>query len=280
MGSCRYLPWFSWAPECSVHRPSSFAKLCLAAVFYASLAAGISPAQGTGGVDKSKPTQKPQDSLQQRYDAARTFQIAGDQEKAAAEYKVFLTQALTLAANARANSGDLKSASQLLDEAATLSPDDKNLNLSRASTLLRAGKLAEAKSLLDGVLQADPRDAQAHYLLGSILFRENDLKGAKEHLEEAVVAAPNFPTGYLLGLTYLKLNDLPRTELLFNEMLSGLGESAQIHMYFGRAYREAGQLDKAVEEFKKAVARDGKAAHVHYFLGLAYLKRDSDAGFE
>ena len=38
--------------------------------------------------------------------------------------------------------------------------------------------------------------------------------------------------------------------------------------------------DKAIEEFKKALARNPKIAQAHYFMGLAYLDRDEDKGWE
>ncbi|PYX16859.1 MAG: hypothetical protein DMG84_05820 [Acidobacteria bacterium] len=94
-----------------------------------------------------------------------------------------------------------------------------------------------------------------------------------------MVAGPTFENGYLLGITYLKLNDLNRATLLFNEMITGLGDTPQIHMYLGRAYREGELYEQAVEEIKKAIARDPKLKQAHYFLGLAYVGRDGDSGF-
>ena len=47
-------------------------------------------------------------------------------------------------------------------------------------------------------------------MLGSALFQQRDYNRAREHLEKAVVATPKFQIGYLLGLTYIKLNDINR----------------------------------------------------------------------
>src|SRR5205814_754698 len=96
-----------------------------------------------------------------------------------------------------------------------------------------------------------------------------------------VTSSPSFAVGYLLGRNYIKLNDLARARLLFDDMISGLGDTARLHIYFGRAYGEGEteSLDKAIDEFKKAIALDAKIAQAHYFLALAYLNRDGESGF-
>src|SRR5689334_13140281 len=63
----------------------------------------------------------------QHYDAARTFQLAGDQEKAAVEYKAFLCGALHGAANAQAHVAQFEQATSLFEEAARLVPEDDSV---------------------------------------------------------------------------------------------------------------------------------------------------------
>jgi len=223
----------------------------------------------------------PEDSLQQHYDAARTFQLGGDQEHAAAEYKAFLADAVRHSAIARNHAGESGEAATLFDEALRLAPDDSDVRLDFALMRLEQGNLPEARSLTEKVVESSPGNAQARAVLGRILFTQGDYKAAREHLEAAVVAAPSFDVGYVLGMTYIKLNDLVRARLLFDDMLTGLGDKAQIHIYFGRAYREGESeaLDNAVQEFKKAIAKDNKVPQAHYFLALAYLDRDGESGF-
>jgi tetratricopeptide (TPR) repeat protein len=221
------------------------------------------------------------DQLQQHYDAARTFQLSGDQEHAASEYKAFLVKALRSIANARVQMGELDAAAGLLDEVLRFTPDDEDVRLDYALVRLQQGNLPEARSLAEKVVQSSPTNAKAHALLGRILFDQRDYKAAQEQLEAAVIAAPNFDVGYLLGVTYIRLNDLSRARLLFDEMLTGLGDTAQLHLYFGRAYREGEweALDNSIQEFKKALAKDSKLPEAHYFLALAYLVRDGESGF-
>jgi tetratricopeptide (TPR) repeat protein len=218
--------------------------------------------------------------LQQHYDAARTFQLSGDQEHAAAEYKAFLSGALDTCANADAQARQFSKAADLFEGALGIAPEDADIRLDYAFLRLRQGKLQEARSLAEKVLATQPT-AKARALLGQILFAKGEYQTAREQLEAVVTSSPSFDVGYLLGRTYIKLNDLARARLLFDDMISGLGDTARLHIYFGRAYGEGEteSLDKAIDEFKKAIALDAKIAQAHYFLALAYLNRDGESGF-
>jgi|ERR1039458_7149164 tetratricopeptide (TPR) repeat protein len=227
----------------------------------------------------SKETQ-PDQQLQQHYDAARTFAVGGDQEHAALEYKAFLAEALRRTANARTHQGDLTAADALFKDALAIAPDNPDIRLDYALLCLDKDDPTEAKLQAEKALKLAPDLMRAHYLLGRILYEQGDYTGAKEQLEAAVVANPTFEVGYNLALTYLHLKDLNHVRLLFDEMIVGLGDSAQIHVHFGHAYWRTGYPDKAIEEFKLALAKNPKIPQAHYFLGLAYLDRDEDKGWD
>jgi tetratricopeptide (TPR) repeat protein len=217
--------------------------------------------------------------LQQHYDAARTFQISGEQEQAAAEYKAFLGEALRQIADANISADKFEDASKLFAEALALAPENSDANLDYAALRLQQGKPKEAQALAERAIQLAPGNARSQYMLGAALFQQQDYTGAKEHLEKAVVADPKFEIGYLLGVTYIKLNDLNRATILFNEMTVGLGDTPQIHVLFGRAYREGDYLDQAISELHKALAKDSRIKVARYLLAMAYLERDGDSGF-
>src|SRR5207237_4854395 len=73
---------------------------------------------------------------------------------------------------------------------------------------------------------------------------------------------------------YLKQHQLAPTQQIFARMIRQLGDRPQLHIIFGRAYRETGFLAEAIEEFKKAVALDLHFPRAHYYLGLTYLLKD------
>jgi tetratricopeptide (TPR) repeat protein len=222
---------------------------------------------------------QPQDSFQQHYDAARTFQLSGDQQRAAAEYSVFLAGALRSSAKASFELGELARAANLFDQALQILPDDPETCLDYAQMLIQQEKLPEASALAEKVLALTPDNARAHSLLGQVLFAQKDYKGAREHLEVAVVDAPGFDVAYLLGITYLKLNDTGRARLVFDDLVAGFGDTARIHIYFGMAYRKGELYDDAILELKKAISKNSTIRQAHYFLALAYLARDGESGF-
>ena len=275
MGPCSSLSCLSKPrrPRSRLDRVLALAALFL--LFLSPLAAQSSKPKPS----VSKETQQP-DLLQQHYDAARTFAVGGDQEHAAFEYKTFLAEALRRTANARTHRGDLAAADWLFKEALAVAPENPDIRLDYAVLCLDREDPSEAKLQAEEALKLAPGLMRAHYLLGRILYERGDYAGAKAQLEAAVIDNPTFEVGYNLALTYLHLKDLNRVRLLFDEMIVGLGDSAQIHVHFGHAYWRTGYPDRAIEEFKRALAKDSKVAQAHYFLGLAYLERDEDKGWD
>jgi tetratricopeptide (TPR) repeat protein len=252
--------------------------LLLAATLLADPLSTLGQATQRAAVHKAA---SPQDVLQQHYAAARTFQLSGDEEHASAEYRAFLSGALRLTAKASVELAQFDQAAGYFDEVLELSPNDVDAKLDYAQLRFQQEKLPEARTLAEGVLASSPDNARAQSLLGQVLFAQGDYKSAREHLEQAVVAAPSFDAAYLLGITYIKLNDFGRARLVFDDMVTGFGDTAQIHITFGRAYKQGGweALDMAIQELKKALVKDSRAPHAHFLIALAYLDRDGESGF-
>jgi tetratricopeptide (TPR) repeat protein len=274
-------PWSSHSPV-ALSRPRDLRRIWKAPIVAILLCCDVAFPQAS-----RKPTQKinipAQDSLVRQYQAARTFSVVGDSERAAAEYRVFLAEALRQMANARVNEGNLTAATGLFDEAIALAPDNGELRMDFGNLLLRKDDSAKAKVQAEKALELLPGSSKVQYLLGRILYQEGDYKGAKEYLESAAAKAGGdigVELGYDLAITYLKLGDVKRASLLFDEMMHALGDSARIHVYFGHAYLMGDQYDRAISEFKQALQKDPGIKDAHYFLGLAYLSRDEDNGFD
>jgi tetratricopeptide (TPR) repeat protein len=243
--------------------------------FFLLFAQSLTSAQSSP-TDRSRP-----DSLQQHYEAARKYQAAGDEEHAASEHRAFLAEALHRVANGRAQMGEFEAAFSLFDQASVFSPEDCGLLLDYARASLDADKLPKAKALAQRAAELAPQkeEARAHLLLGRILFHLEDYPAAKTHLEAALAGNPDFETGYLLGRTYLLLKDEKRARVVFEEMIAGLGDTALIHIYFGRAYSANDYPDQAIAELRRALAKEPRVAGAHYYLGLAYLGHNEEAGY-
>lgn len=209
--------------------------------------------------------------LQEHYDAAQSFQAAGNLRQAALEYKKFLADALGALADHRAKAGDFTRATFLFDQALAFAPDDPVLKLEYAEACRAADELHKAKSLAQQAVDADPKNAAAHRVLGRILSQMNENEAGMQQLEIAVAIQPDFTNGYALASAYLKMKDEDSAAKIFAEMQASFGDKPGIHLEFGSAYANAGYPEKAIPEFKKALAENDTLPGAHYALGAAYM---------
>jgi tetratricopeptide (TPR) repeat protein len=121
---------------------------------------------------------------------------------------------------------------------------------------------------------ADPASMRCNQVLGSTLLQNGDNAAAVDPLTRLATAQPTVENLYLLAITLLntgKPENKLRAEAVFNQMRMNYGDSGSLHVLFGRAYRDAGDMPSALREFRRAVALDPRTPHAHYFLGLAQL---------
>lgn len=209
--------------------------------------------------------------LQEHYDAAQSFQTVGNLSQAALEYKNFLADALGALADHRAKAGDFTRATLLFDQALAFAPDDPGLKLAYAEACRAANELHKARSLAQQAVDAQPKNAVAHQVLGRILSQMDENEAGVQQLEIAVALQPDFTNGYALASAYLKLKDEDSAAKIFAEMLTSFGDHPAIHLEFGSAYANAGYPEKAIPEFKKAIAENRVLPGAHYALGAAYM---------
>jgi tetratricopeptide (TPR) repeat protein len=264
LGGCAFVLWL----------------LILAGAPLAPLARGVINHEETGQEPLSF-----ESSMRKHYDAAFRFQSAGDLPQASVHYKLFLADALHELGNGRANISEYSRALPLYEDAIGFSPTDLMLYLDYASAALDAGDPAQAKTLALRALDlhangATPSQiADAHMIVGRALRKTAAYSEGVGQFRTAVALDPDFENMYTLGIAYLALPDVASTGKVFAQVLAKFGSTAGMHMKLGVAYGEAGYPDQAIEEFKKAIAKDDKLPGVHYALGASYINKSSEAGF-
>ena len=219
--------------------------------------------------------------LQRMYDSAQRAQSAGDMTRAAHDYRSFLAEALHHLAGGYARAGDYPGAAKLFDEALAVVPpeDATDLRLAYAKAALLARDIPTAKSQAQAVVTTDAKNSAARLILGEALLQTDENQEARKQLEAAVALDPNYKNGLALATAYLALSDTKDAAKLFHEMSAGFGNTAAIHLDFGRAYAEAGNPDLAIVEFKKAIALNPRLVEAHYCLGASYLLSQGQVGF-
>src|SRR5205823_3615474 len=154
-------------------------------------------------------------------------------------------------------------------------PDSQEVLIDLAIARFDLEQYEKAIEPLAKALSLNPQSAGAHHMLGKSYFMLGDFSKSITELETALRISPkDYDIAYTLGLAYLKQHQLAPTQQIFARMIRQLGDRPQLHIIFGRAYRETGFLAEAIEEFKKAVALDLHFPRAHYYQGLTYLLKD------
>jgi tetratricopeptide (TPR) repeat protein len=220
------------------------------------------------------------DALGRHYDRAEKLQQTGKLSDAAQEYRAFLAGALGELAMGYGLARDYRHAAPLFDASLALEPDSAELLLNYARTALVLGDLDRAKTLAANFISKNHGSrtqlAEAHQVLGRTLLKMNQDREARKELETAVDLDPTFPNGYDLAVACLDLDDEKCASQIFAEMEKSFGDTAEIHMAFGRAYGDSDFQPRAVAEFTRAIEEKPRLPGVHYLLAAVQLATGDD----
>jgi tetratricopeptide (TPR) repeat protein len=225
--------------------------------------------KSTASASKSAPPTA--DAAQQHFNSAQTYQLAGDFEGAAKEYRRAIAIGLDHLGNLRAARHDYAGGEQLLQQALTADPDNPDPAVDLAITELYSGDIPKAEADAKMVLQKNPDHVRTRVLLGKIHFLQGNYQSAADELQSALALATDFDVAYSLALADLELKKISLATVLFDEMKNSLPDSAQLHVLIGRAFLATGYLQLATKEFERATALDSKYPQVHFYLGLSSL---------
>ena len=214
------------------------------------------------------------DAVEKHFRAAQTFQVSGDFDKAATEYRQAIAGALDRISNIRIADGKYSEALELLERAQVSWPKYVDARIDFAMACFYMGNFDKARLAAEAVLK-DEENFRALNILAKIHLLEGDFAGAAEQLEIALKLQADFDVAYTLALTDLKLKKQTAAAVLFDEMLVSLTASPKLRSLIGTANRQAGYATEAVSQFQKAIALDPMYPSAHSGLGLAYLLLDS-----
>jgi tetratricopeptide (TPR) repeat protein len=212
-----------------------------------------------------------EDKLERHLSAAATFQLSGDLARAGEENRAIVAIALAQLGAIAIRDSQLERAVQLLGDSLA-SGDDPDTRTDLAIAYMRLREVDKALTEARAAVGLDERNARAHHVLGKLLYMGADYAGARRELERAAVLEPDLDAGYTLGMTYLRLKQIERAKLLFEEMQIALSNSAKAHLLFGRAYEETGYSAEAEREFRQALAIDDKTPRAHFYLAYVILE--------
>ena len=227
----------------------------------------------------SRASDNPAKGLVTEFEAAKASLAGGDLASAEDHYINTIVLAMRQLAQLSLSLGQTDQAATYLDSALRFKPDDIETQVDAAGVQFRRGEAGKAKAVLTSVVAKQPTHARARGLLGRIYMFEGDSENAIKELKASVDLGDDFETSYFLGIACLKAGKLSDASAWFHQLESSMGESAALHMLFGRAYLITKLPQQAIPEFRQAIRLDPTYPRAHGFLGYAYLEHYQEEGY-
>jgi tetratricopeptide (TPR) repeat protein len=221
----------------------------------------------------------PGEALRRQFEAAKTSLGTGNLDQAESDYRQTIALGLRQLGNLSISEEQFEPATRLLDEAVKLTPTDASLQVEAGIAWFRRGNAQKAAEMVQAVLATDPDNERAHNVLGRIKLFKGDTDGSIEELKKAVALHGDFETSYFLGIAYLKAKKVSEAAAWFAEVQSKMGESAALHVLFGRAYTVTHFPEPSIAEFQKAIKLDPKYPRAHGLLGYSYLEQFGEQAY-
>ncbi|HZU26839.1 MAG TPA: tetratricopeptide repeat protein [Bryobacteraceae bacterium] len=150
-----------------------------------------------------------------------------------------------------------------------LAPSVPGIRLNIGLAYYRQSRFREAIPPLESVVRDLPSSDQAQYLLGLCEFFTDRYAEALPHLE-AVWNKQSSNLAYLYAVIIAadKAGQTTLRDRATARMLEVGRDSAEVHLFMGKALSGRGEPAKAAVEFAKAAQINPRLPFVHYYLGL------------
>ncbi len=197
------------------------------------------------------------------------------------------------------NKGDLKQARKLYEEILEIDKKNEKVHVLLGNILYYMGEGAEAEKHYLKATEIDPNYAIAYFNVGVIRQDKGNLDGAIEFYQKTIEKKPDYPQAYsnlgavlrdkgdLLGAfkNFRKALEMDKGAEISKKEMEKILDKVQEEVRRRDLIREAeellaeggamelgGNLEKAVEFYKRALELNPRSIVAYYMLGLAYEK--------
>lgn len=133
----------------------------------------------------------------------------------------------------------------------------------------RAGHLPQAKALYQQILQIEPNHPDALHYLGALAIHEGNHGAAVELIGRAARIRPSRTVHYNLGNALKALGELGRAAESYRKAIALKPDYAEAHVNLGNILQAQGKLEEAAGHYRRALQFNPGLADAHVNLGNA-----------
>lgn len=169
-------------------------------------------------------------------------------------------------------SGDLQTALNRFQSASKLDAGNKEVQFNIGLTLLRMGRATEAIVPLQGAASGSFSSSEARYLLSMAYFQLADYKKAAAEIEDIKESPRMDHVLYMREECNRLLGRVKEARQNFSELNRRFPDSSWLHFLLGNAFENQTQPEKALAEYKLALASDPHQPHASFAIGYLYWR--------
>ncbi len=164
--------------------------------------------------------------------------------------------------------GQYARASELLRQAAAVSPADDALLTDLGNSYLHQRMFSQAQQALRRALKINPEQPEAQNLLGIIAVQKNDPVEAEPQFRGAIRSQPDFAEAHNnLGNVLAGTRNYEESEYHFQRAVTINPEYAEAHHSYGLVLALTQSYTQAISELREAIVLDPSDAQTHDDLG-------------
>ena len=204
----------------------------------------------------------------------RLFDLARRSFARTLELSPGMTDAMVALGDLDARSGAFDNALRLANQALQKNPDSPVAHVIAAKALIGKGNAPEAESHLWSALVRDPVYLPA---LGALLDVQAGQGRAQEPIRRISALVSQYPRNanlsLLLGVAYLKQNDLDRAEAHIKQAIAIDPRTPDAHGVLAEIHRGRGAWDKALAEYNTAIEQNPEKVENYMAVSGIYEKQ-------
>jgi tetratricopeptide (TPR) repeat protein len=145
--------------------------------------------------------------------------------------------------------------------------------------LRRTGRIAEALTVLQQASERQPPASAAFFELGTLLYEKRRVAEAEAVLKRGMAVAPAGQLSFALGTIFLERGDFEDASVFFARALAANPGHPSVLCGLGRAQMARGELDRALEKFREAMANNPSEGRARFLTAqcLFELGRPAEA---